>query len=60
MLTTQKQKDGYDYAKAEHSSGRKSLEKLDIEVQTGMAFDPSDFEYGMKEYLSEVRKNVSN
>lgn len=55
-----KHEDGYNYAKAEHTSGRKSLEKLDIEVETGMSLDPSAFDYGMKEYIAEARKNVFN
>lgn len=55
-----KHEDGYNYAKAEHTSGRKSLEKLDIEVEAGMSLDPSAFDYGMKEYIAEARKNVFN
>ncbi len=53
MNNTPRFKKGYDYAKSQHEVNAKSLEKLEMEADIGLAMDGDAFDKGILQYVRE-------
>lgn len=50
---------GYKWAKHAHISGV-SIDDISKDIENGMAFDPTDFDYGAREYCFECAHGFRN